>query len=75
MTKKGRFGTLFLRNFILTPLELKTRNSRYTVLPPLTNLIHAKKVFVSGNVLKLDLGGPLRTYFVLKSEKGPLPYV
>ena len=46
-----------------------------TVLPPLTNLIQTKKVFVSGNVLKLDLGGPLRTYFVLKSEKGPLPYV
>ena len=29
--KKCRFETLFLSNFILTPLELKTQNSRFIV--------------------------------------------
>ena len=57
------------------PPSVDVENKEYTVLPPLTNLIQTKKVFVSGNVLKSDLGGPLRTHFVLKSEKGPLPYV
>ena len=61
--------------FICTVNILYGHQVKYTVLPPLTNLIQTKKVFVSGNVLKSDLGGPLRTHFVLKSEKGPLPYV
>ena len=56
----------------MTHLKRLIKEEVNTVLPPLTNLIQAKKVFVSGNVLKSDSGGPLRTYFHRRSEKGPL---